>query len=65
MGRFIPTPLSKQKSLWVKVDDDMHNGLPAAQLIRKLSGEKFKGVFHYQLEILMRTRKDSSLNLTE
>lgn len=31
----------KQKSLWVKVDDDRHNDLPA-QLIRKLSGEKYR-----------------------
>lgn len=45
MGSSIPTHISKQKSLWVKVDDDVCNSLPAAQLIRKLSGEKYKRVF--------------------
>lgn len=44
MGSFISIHLSKQRSPWAKVDDDMCDSLPVAQLIRQLSEEMHKRV---------------------
>lgn len=63
MGSFISIHLSKQKSPWVKIADDACEGLPGAQVIRKLSEEKHESVFTTNHKILIRKRQESALNL--
>lgn len=61
MSSFISNPVCKQKSPWVKADDDVCDRLPEAQLTEKLSEEKHKKVFTTNYRYWWKIRRKAPL----